>query len=57
MENKRPISSEAGEPAPNKKEVAKIIAYYVTDDDPVGYLSRLTEKESKERAGEQCLNY
>lgn len=37
-------------PAVNRDEIAKILAYYITDGDAAGYLARLAEKQQRELA-------
>lgn len=42
----------ADAPPVNRNEIAKILAYYITGGDPVGYLARLAEKQQRELAAE-----
>ena len=45
---KRKINVSNDAPAVDRKEIAKILASYVTGGDPSGYLARLAEKQQKE---------
>lgn len=44
----RTVSITVDAPAVNQEEIAKILAYYITGGDPVGYLARLAEKQQRE---------
>ena len=45
----RKIKATFDSPAVSKDEIAKILAYYITGGDPVGYLARLAEQQAKEQ--------
>lgn len=45
----RAITLKADAPATDKREIAQIMAYYITGGDPAGYLDRLAEKQQRER--------
>lgn len=48
----RNISVKVDAPKADKKEIAQIMAYYITGGDPVGYLNRLAEKQYAESSAE-----
>jgi len=46
----RTIDVTVDAPAVNRKEIAKILAFYITGGDPAGYLARLAAKEADRKA-------
>lgn len=44
----RTIGVTVDAPEANRKEIANILAYYITGGDPAGYLARLAEKQQAE---------
>lgn len=45
----RAVTFKADAPAVDKREIARLMAYYITGGDPAGYLDRLAEKQQRER--------
>lgn len=45
---KRQLIIHSDAPKVDRNEIAKILAYYITGGDPVGYLARLAEKQERE---------